>query len=191
MSGHTPRSLTLHGAVPLEARKVWARLDESRGHAGFCLWPVVPLSRTGPVPLADLPGCFQRPVCKHSHRLFPQAVHSAPKPGRKALWGGPVSGPLPLTLGSSLGVHTPRPRQNHMPSSVPATAPSESSAEPDSVRQLHGSPSSNACVGMGRADLGAQWDSCSPCCPEAAGPKRARAFTPLLPRCLCQSALAP
>ena len=28
------------GAVPLEARKVWARLAKGKGHAGFCLWPV-------------------------------------------------------------------------------------------------------------------------------------------------------
>ena len=45
-------------------------------------------------PSRTLPGCFQRPVCKHSSRLFPPAAHYAPKSGRKALWGGPLSGPL-------------------------------------------------------------------------------------------------
>ena len=101
MSGQTPRSLPLHREVTLEARKVWARLAKGRGRAGFCLWPVEPLSRSGPLPLEDLHGGFQRPICKHSRRLFPQAVHSAPKPGRKALWAGPLSGPLALSLGTS------------------------------------------------------------------------------------------
>ena len=66
MSGHTPRSLPLHGAVPLEARQVWARLAKGRGRAGFCLWPVGLLSRSGPLPLEDLSGYFQRPGCKLS-----------------------------------------------------------------------------------------------------------------------------
>ena len=100
MSGHTPRNLLLHGAIPLEARKIWARLPKGRDQAGFCLWPVGPLSRTGPLPLEDLPGCFQRPVCKHSRRLSLQAAHSAPKCGRKVLWGGPLSRPLALSLGT-------------------------------------------------------------------------------------------
>ena len=114
MSGQTPLSLPLHRAVTLEARKVWARLAKGRGHAGFCLWPVGPLSRSGPLPLEDLHGCFQRLICKHSRRLFPQATHSAPKPGRKELCGGPLSGPLALSLGTSWGVHNPRTRQTHM-----------------------------------------------------------------------------
>ena len=101
ISAHTPGSLLLHGAVPLEARKVWARLAKGRGRAGFCLWPVGPLGKTGPLPLEDLPGCFQRPVCKHSCRVDPQATHCSPKSGRKALWGGPLSGPLALNLGTS------------------------------------------------------------------------------------------
>ena len=32
---------------------------------------------------------------------FLKPTHSAPKRGRKALWGGPLSGPLPLSLGAS------------------------------------------------------------------------------------------
>ena len=101
MSGHTPHSLPLHEAVPLEARKVWSRLTNCRGSIGFCLWPVGPLNRTGPLPLDNLPCCFQRLVFKHSRRLFPQAAHCPPKSGRKALWGGPLSGPLALSLGPS------------------------------------------------------------------------------------------
>ena len=118
MTAHTHRSLPLHVAVPLEARKVWARLAKARGRAGFCLWPVGPLGKTGPLPLEDLPGCFQRPVCKHSCRLFLQASHYAPKSGRKALWGGPLSGLLALSLLTSKGVNTPRPSQKHMQKSV-------------------------------------------------------------------------
>ena len=98
MSGQTPCSLPLHWAVTLEASKFWARLAKGRGRAGFCLWPVGPLSRSGPLPLEGLHGCFQRPIRKHSRRLFPQAAHYAPKSGRKALWGGPLSGPLALSL---------------------------------------------------------------------------------------------
>ena len=101
MSAHTSGSLPLHGAVPLEARKIWARFAKGRGCVGFCVWPVWPLSRTCTLPLEDLPGCFQRPVCKHSVGLFPQGAHSAPKSGRKALWGGPLSGPRALSLWSS------------------------------------------------------------------------------------------
>lgn len=93
--------LPLHGAVSLEARNVWARLAQGRGHAWFCLWPVGHLSRTGPLPMEDLPACFQRLVFKHSCRLFPQATNSALKPWTKALWGGPVSGPMALSLGNS------------------------------------------------------------------------------------------
>ena len=62
MSGQTPRSLPLHWAVTLEASKFWARLAKGRGRAGFCLWPVGPLSRTGLLPLEEIHGCFQRPV---------------------------------------------------------------------------------------------------------------------------------
>ena len=101
MSGHTPGDLLLHGAVPLEARKIWARLPKGTGRAGLSLWSVRPLSRTGLLPVEDFPGCFQRPVCKHSSRLFPKDAHSAPKPGRKALgWStlkalGPEPGDQP------------------------------------------------------------------------------------------------
>ena len=101
MSAHTPSSLPLHGAVTLEARKIWARLAKGRGRAGLSLWPVGPLSRTGPLPVEDFTGCFQRPICKHSRWLFPQAAHYALKSGRKVLWGGPLSGPLSLSLGTS------------------------------------------------------------------------------------------
>ena len=101
MTAHTHGSLPLHGAVPLEARTMWARLAKSRGCAGFCLWPLGPLSRTSPLPLEDLPGCFQRPICKQSPPLFPQAAHSPLKSRRKALWGGPLSGPFALSLGTS------------------------------------------------------------------------------------------
>ena len=170
MTAHTHGSLPLHGAVPLEARKVWARLAKSRGCAGFCLWSVGPLSRTGPLPLEDLPGCFQRPFCKQSHPLFPQAAHSSPKSGRKELWVGPLSGPLALSLGTRQGVHTSRKRQKHKLTSVPA---------PCTCRELACGqaapwpPQQHCTVGRGRADLGAQWACCSPCCTEAAGPKRA------------------
>ena len=79
MSGHTPFILPLHGAVTLEARKFSARLPKGGGHAGFCLWPVGPLNRNSPLPLEDVPSCFQRPVCKHSCRLFTVL----PSPGEK------------------------------------------------------------------------------------------------------------
>ena len=98
MSGHTPRDLFLHGPVPLEARKIWARLPKGRGRSGLSHWPLGRLRRPGPLPLEYLPGCFQRLVCKHSCRLFPPAARYAPKSGRKALWGGPLSGPLALSL---------------------------------------------------------------------------------------------
>ena len=101
MSAHTPGSLPLPGTVPLDARKIWARLAKGRGHAGLSLWPVGPLSRTGLLPVEDFTDCFQRLVCKHSCRVFPQAAHSAPKPGRKAFWGGPLSGLLALSLWTS------------------------------------------------------------------------------------------
>ena len=55
MSGHTPRDLFLHGAVQLEARKIWASLPKGRGHAGLSHWPVGPLSRTGPLPVEHFP----------------------------------------------------------------------------------------------------------------------------------------
>ena len=70
MTAHTHGSLSLHGAVPLRARKIWARLAKCRGCAGLCRWPVGPLSRTGPLPLEALPSCFQRPVCKQPCLLF-------------------------------------------------------------------------------------------------------------------------
>ena len=59
----------------------------------------------------------------HSCQLFPQAAHSAPKSGRKALQGGPLSGPLALNLGTRKGVHTPRTRQKQMLTPVPAPRP--------------------------------------------------------------------
>ncbi len=177
MSGPSPRSLPLGGAVPPETRKVWARLARGRGLAGSCPWPVGPLSTTGPLPLEDLPGCLQRPLCKHSRRLFPPAAHNAPKPGRKALRGGALSRPLPLSLGARQGVHTPRPRQNHMHTSVPAPC---TGRELGGARVCQAAAGLAARVGRGRADLGAHWASCSPCCPEAAGPKRSWASSPLL-----------
>ena len=99
MSAHTSGSLPLHGAVPVEASKIWAMFAKGRGCAGFCLWPVWPLSRTSPFPLEDLPGCFKRLVCKHFRRQFPQGAPSAPKSGRKSALGwSPLraKGPEPL-----------------------------------------------------------------------------------------------
>ena len=84
------------------------------------LWPVWPLSRTCTLPLEDLPDCFQCPVCKHSARLFPQAVHSALNSWRKALWGGPLSGPWALRLWTSEGLQKLKPRLKNMHTSVPA-----------------------------------------------------------------------
>ena len=55
MSGHTPRDLFLHGPVPLEARKIWARLPKGRGRSGLSHWPLGPLSRTGPLPVEHFP----------------------------------------------------------------------------------------------------------------------------------------
>ena len=95
MSAHTSASLPLHGAVPLEARKIWARFAKGRGCAGFCLWPVWPLSRTCTLPVEDLPGCFQRPVCKHSGRLFPQARTLRLSPGEKRFGVVPSQGQGP------------------------------------------------------------------------------------------------
>ena len=90
MSVHTPATCPFMGAVPLEARKVWARLAKGRGHAGLCLWPVGPLSITGHLPLEDCPGCFQGQLAStlldgcnslpEGGPLFPQPVHSPPKP---------------------------------------------------------------------------------------------------------------
>ena len=74
MSGHTPRDLLLHGAVPLEIRKIWTKLPKGRGRAGLNHWPVGPLSRTGPLPVehflvaskgrfaSTLAGCSRKPA---------------------------------------------------------------------------------------------------------------------------------
>ena len=40
-----------------------------------------------PSPSGTLPGCFKRAVCKHSCRVYPQAVHSPPTSGRKSSFG--------------------------------------------------------------------------------------------------------
>ena len=96
-----PLQPTLSWGSTTGGQECWARLAKARGRAGFCLLPVGPLSRTGPHPLEDLPGRFQRLLCKPSRRLFPQAARSAPKSGGKALWSGPLSGPLALSLGTS------------------------------------------------------------------------------------------
>ena len=95
MSAHTSGSLPLLGAVPVEARKIWARFTKGRGCAGFCLWPVWPLSRTFTLPLEDVPGCFQRPFCKHSGRLFPQARTLRLIPGEKHFGVVPSQGQGP------------------------------------------------------------------------------------------------
>ena len=138
MSGPSPRSLPLGGAVPPEARKVWARLARVRGPAGSCPWPVGPLSTTGPLPLEDLPGCLQRPLCKHSRRLFPPAAQNAPKSGRKALRGGALSRPLPLSLRARQGSTLPGQGRTTCTRLFLPPTPAESSGEPESVRQLLG-----------------------------------------------------
>ena len=69
MSGQTPSSLPLHSAVTLEASKFWARLAKGRGRAGFCLWPVGTLSRSSPLPLEDLHGCFESTLAGYSRKL--------------------------------------------------------------------------------------------------------------------------
>ena len=68
MSGQTPRSLPLQWAVTLEASQFWARLATGRGRAGFCLWPVGPLSRSSPLPLEDLHGCFESTLAGYSRK---------------------------------------------------------------------------------------------------------------------------
>ena len=101
MSAHTSGSLPLHGAIPVEARNILAMFAKGRGCAVFCLWPVWTLSRSCPLPLEHFPVCFKMPVCKHSLQLFPEAAPGDPKSRRKALWGGPLSGPFALSLWSS------------------------------------------------------------------------------------------
>ena len=95
MSAHTSGSLPLHGAVPVEASKIWARFAKGRGCAGFCLWPVWPLSRTGPFPLEDLPGCFKRLVCKHFHVSSRKARTLLLSPGEKRFGVVPSQGQGP------------------------------------------------------------------------------------------------
>ena len=65
--------------------------------------------------------------------------------------------------------------------SVPAPAPSETSADPDVVRQHLGSPSCTVRVRRARADLEAQCACCCPCCPVDAWPKTAWPSIPFLP----------
>ena len=55
MLGHTPRNLFLHGPVPLEARKTWARLPKCRGRSCLSHWPLGHLSRTGTLPVEYFP----------------------------------------------------------------------------------------------------------------------------------------
>ena len=55
MSGHTPRDLFLHGPVPPEARKIWARLTKGRERSGLNHGPLGPLSRTGTLPVEHFP----------------------------------------------------------------------------------------------------------------------------------------
>ena len=82
----------------MEARKIWARFAKGRGCSGFCLWTVWPLTRTCTLPLEDLPGCFQWPVCKHSDQLVPQARHCASVLEKSALGLSPLraKGPEPV-----------------------------------------------------------------------------------------------
>ena len=72
MSGLTSRDLLLHGAVLLEARKIWARLPMGRWRAGLSHWPVGPLSRTGPLPVVHFPaaskGRFASTLAGCSHK---------------------------------------------------------------------------------------------------------------------------
>ena len=106
--GKAPRHVGTHSPRPAPSWGSTTGGQEDLGQAGQGYGPcwILPLAcgaseQNRPSPAGDLPGCFQRPVCKHSCRLFPQAAHSAPKSGRKALWGGPLSGPLALSLGTS------------------------------------------------------------------------------------------
>ena len=72
MLGHTPWDLLLHGAVPLEARKIWARLPKGRGCAALSHWPVGPLSRTSLFPVEHFPaaskGRFASTLASSSHK---------------------------------------------------------------------------------------------------------------------------
>ena len=95
MSAHTPGSLPLHGAVTLEARKIWARLAKGRGRAGLSLWPVGPLSRTGPLPvedfLADSKGLFASTLAGCSHKPGTMLL----SPGEKCFGVVHSQGPWP------------------------------------------------------------------------------------------------
>ena len=103
MLGHTPRDLLLNGAVPLEARKNWARLPKGRGCAALSLWPVGPLSRTGPLPVEHFPaaskgrfastlaGCTRKPhtlLLRLGEKRFGEVFSQGPWP---RAWG-PVRG---------------------------------------------------------------------------------------------------
>ena len=95
MTAHTHCSLPLHGAVPLEARKIWARLPKGRGCAALSLWPVGPLSRTGLFPVAHFPaaskGRFASTLASSSHKTRTLLL----SPGEKRFWVVLSQGPWP------------------------------------------------------------------------------------------------
>ena len=181
MLGHTPRDLLLNGAVPLEARKNWARLPKGRGCAALSLWPVGPLSRTGPLPVEHFPaaskgrfastlaGCTRKPhtlLLRLGEKRFGEVFSQ----GRWPRAWGPVRG----------STRTGQVRSTCKSLFMPP-AHSGCSSKREGVRQLLGSPSSTARVERGRADLGAQWACCFPCCPVGAETKRSWPSTPFLP----------
>ena len=99
MSVHTPRDLFLHGPEPLEARRIWAQLPKGRGWAGLSHWPLGPLSRSSPLPLEDLHGCFESTLAGYSRK--PRTVLLSPGEKRFGWSSNRALGPEP---GDQLGV---------------------------------------------------------------------------------------
>ena len=144
-----------------------------------------PLNGNGPLPLEDLPSCFQGRFastlasCSRKRRtLFLSAGEKrfgvvlsqvlGPEPGDKI--GGPQAQAKAEAHAKvcSCPLHIQKPRLSQRWSGSSLAAP----AAP------HG--------WIETADLGAPWACCSPCCPVDAGPKRAWTSTPFFPSSLCQ-----
>ena len=141
MSAHTPGSLPLHGAVPLEARNIWARLPKGRGCAALSLWPVGPLSRTGLFPVEHFPAASKGRFASTLASSFRKPRTLLLSPGEKSFGLVLSQGPWPSALGPGRGSTLLGKGRSTSSRLFLPPAPAESSPV---VRQLLGHPSSTA-----------------------------------------------
>ena len=113
MSAHTPGSLPLHRGSTTGGKEHLGQASPGQGPCWVKLLACGAFEQNRPSPSGRPPRQLPKNLLQALLPALPQAAHSAPKPGRKAFWGGPLSGLGPEPVDQLGGPHTQAKAEPH------------------------------------------------------------------------------